>query len=626
MANLSEKKQKVLTSIAAIRTLLDSYPSLTTPTYGLNSVGENSFTFMFSILRLLGVTEADIVNKWATFLSGKGGDGILNAIEEAVKFILLSNIKNMFTCSLNPIIPNDLFDKYYVKNGDGITIVGGKGIELDLDTIDIYGVLSNCPVDKNGSIFYFDALTSDYNVNDSNDGNGGSNPYSQGYTVNELWKSRDFNAFLWYAINKGSVSIGEVDKIYWDNRIEYLNVFSKNATVKDAFFNAKPQTAGCTTVESWDQVKYPVPGTSINKKQYVKCVFSERPENSVKRNVLKVYLNGRRYFHTRKIRLKKNSQKTLFRVNKTLFEFNYDFIFSLKLFDSKTIVANIINAVFGLVQSITPRYTIRHDVISAQINAVVKRMIAKDDNETDGAGRQTCYYTFSNEEYERMLTEAIQRKNGTYVADNTLNTVNYEELFSSINEISKGATAVQETQAIANAFSTAKNSLIERTDLPDVYGIYAHDSWSWGLEIIERLLNETVTQIVMQILSPKVALLFKINGYAMGNLDSEDDSWQMFMKNWENLVIALVKDIKDRFLAEMYQWVISEFKPLIELFISKLMLETIRYYRELLVQLLDLCTPLNLTGGNNQGLMRVAKYVPADIVPSADGPNNDSNC
>ena len=43
---------------------------------------------------------------------------------------------------------------------------------------------------------------------------------------------------------------------------------------------------------------------------------------------------------------------------RTIFEFNYDFIFGLKLFNSKTLVANIINAMLGLSTEIHLDYSV----------------------------------------------------------------------------------------------------------------------------------------------------------------------------------------------------------------------------------------------------------------------------
>ena len=59
---------------------------------------------------------------------------------------------------------------------------------------------------------------------------------------------------------------------------------------------------------------------------------------------------------------------------KTIFEFNFDYIFSLKLFDTKTLVANVLNALLGLsttIQTNNP-LSIHRNIIRGEIRAMIK--------------------------------------------------------------------------------------------------------------------------------------------------------------------------------------------------------------------------------------------------------------
>ena len=123
MSNINSQKAKVLGSIGAIQTLLEKFSML----INIDSQipGETSFTFMLNVLDILGVKQKDIVDWLAKLLSGKGTDGFLYAVEIATKGILLANIRNLLTCSMNPMLPDKLMYKY--KNVEGMT-VGGEGI------------------------------------------------------------------------------------------------------------------------------------------------------------------------------------------------------------------------------------------------------------------------------------------------------------------------------------------------------------------------------------------------------------------------------------------------------------------------------------------------------------------
>ena len=106
--NLKGRQSDVFGKIAAINTLLDRYPVLTTTDPMLTNFSMNtSIGFLLSLLEVFGVTQTDIIN-WICKIIGDGEDGVLTAIEYAVKGILLANIKNVFSCSFNPIIPDNL--------------------------------------------------------------------------------------------------------------------------------------------------------------------------------------------------------------------------------------------------------------------------------------------------------------------------------------------------------------------------------------------------------------------------------------------------------------------------------------------------------------------------------------
>ena len=615
---MNEKKGKVLGSVAAIKTLLDRVGSLLVVS---NDGGlETSFTFMLNILNIIGVSEQEIIDWVAKLLAGKGTDGILNTIEESVKAILLANVKKMFTCSMNPFIPDKLMESTIGLNDKPI---GGEGIAIDLDAVDVYGVLNLCPVNDDGKNFYFDAKYSDYSTSEDK-------PQPQGYTVNELWKSRDFNAYLWYVINKGTRIGVNANRLYWDNRIKYLNEFSRDSELRDKFFEAEYEPANFTE----GKLGIPIEGSSIVKQQIIKCEYVEHAYHAVGNNMLKVYINPNRYYAARKISYKKRNgtvQNVLW-VNKTVFEFNYDYIYSLKLFNSKTLVASVINAVLGLISTVSVNFGIKKEINAQKVREIVNSIILADDNSTGGGAYgdySDCFYKFSNDEYDKMLEEAIKKHAGLYNYNGVDYDIDYDTVMKAIDDINDAATPEELQSAIANAITSAINSIgakhssssmgIESnyTDVDEDYTPYV----SLGLDVIKRLLNETVTQIVMQVLSPKVAILFKINSVIMGNIDPQSDGWENFMKDSKTLIVNLVLEIKDMLIKQMMMWLLSELKPFLELFVSRIVLESVRYYIELISQLVRFCglaggSAYNGNYGGDFGFIDIGDVYGADIVPS----------
>lgn len=590
MANVAAAKAKVVGSIGAIQTLVDNFAAL----FSIDSYkpGDTSFTFMLNILQILGVSESDLIKWVAKILAGKGTDGVLTSIEYAVKGILLANVKNMLTCSMNPMIPDKLMYKYKDVYGKE---VGGEGIELNLNAIDLYGVLNNCPTSEDGGVFYFDAAKSIY----STDGN-----IVNGYTPNQLWRSCDFNAYLWFVINKGSNVGAESRKLYWDNRVKHIEKFKQNSELKEKFFDGIGDT-----VESKN--------TKIKKKRIIVCEYVERSESKTAPNVLRVWLNNERYYHTRKLRLgsKKYTVKLL-ELNKTLFEFNYDYIFSLKLLETKTLVANIIHSVLGLSTSVTASYSIQERVVAAKVQSIVKKIIQTDDTEVSD-----CYYTFDNDEYNKLLEESIKKHKGIYAYNNQNLQFDYSSIIDSINDIDNSATLQEQINNISNVFSQisaipAQNGSIE-----------SKDQFTFGFNIIMEIIEQTVTQIVMQVLSPKVAILFQINQYVMGDIDPEsqvwNSGWENFLKNFENVIVETIKQIKEIILQQLLALVLEKLAPLLSLFVSKLLLETINDYVVLLKQLVNMCGLDLFSDSGSKNVLAIDNVNYADIVPTQVAPKND---
>lgn len=587
MSALNENMSKTIGSISAINTLLQNYPVFSS--FGNLTNGNTSFSFMLKILEIIGVDQSKII-RWVAKLYLKGK--VLNVIEESVKAVLIANCSKLFTCSLNPLLPDELM-RYYddYKNPNGGKKLG-KGITLNLDVIDLYGILNNCPVSDDGSLFYFDSkeLLTDETKTES-------------YTTEELWKSCDFNAYLWYVINKGT-GVGHLqNRNYWDNRAKYIKLFTENKQLKEKFFDGNLITA-----EESKKNKDEKTNEAYNKKQILYCEYAERYSKSIP-NALHIWLNSERYYHTTNI----SGKTKILKLNKTIFEFNIDYVNSLKLFDPKTLIANVVNAIFGLTSTLNYNYTFVHSVIAGQMGSIIEKVMESEDTEVDN-----CYFSFSNEDYDRLLQEAIKKHNGTLNQEQ--NSVDYSSLYNSINDINNSATLHEQETKITNILTdvvavAAKNGSESESDKFNV-----------GLGIINNVLKETVTQITMQVFSPKVMILFKINQIVAGDIDPDSDMWKQspktFAKNFQNVIIATIKETLKIIYNQMYAFLYQQLKPLITLFSSKVLLESLKDYRTMLQNIITECKSISFNFGKNSNADTIIDNVNyADIIPSKTTPN-----
>lgn len=554
----NSKKQNALGSVASIQTILERYPVLITN----DEVGNTSLSFTFDLLEILGLSSEDILEWLSKLLSDK--DGWLDTLEWTIKSILITSFKDTYTCSINPQLPAD--SMYSIYSGE---FVSGRGIDINLDDIDIFGVLNNCPTSKKGSVFYFD-----------------SNPES-GYTPTNVYSSTDFNAYLWYVINKGQYP--PTHKSMWDNRVDYIKKFEHigNFTQymkKGKFFNAEGQLTPI--------IKVPEVGP---KKEILTCSFVEG--GGSKSNYLTVFINQDRYYRT-------------VGGTKTVFEFNFDYIMSLKLFDSKTLVAQIVNAIVGITTGFDVNMSISRRVIAEKVREIVNTVIEEEEKSPED-----CYFTFSNEEYNNLLNEAMRKYNGEYSHNGVTVEINSDDIISEVNKI--GAAPDDEKSVII------KNVL--KTISKNVNGDNTGGDISIGFGIIRKFLEETVLQITLQVLSPKVMLLYAINEKVLDPEHSGTVGVIEFFKKFNNLLFSLTRQIFSLVMEYLAEYLIGELKLILYLFIEKILLEKIMYYMMLIEQLIANCTlgigNLSLSfKGNKNDPLSIENVMGADIVPTQESP------
>ena len=159
----NQKTQKTIDDtlgiISGALTVLNNYPQLNDSNFSV-SMNAKPFDFIMRILyHLVGYDKiVEFVSKLLVYE--------LPVIEYAVKTYLLTQLKLMFSCTMNPFISYDLI-RY--------------GVVFDLKTVDLMNILRFSPLDNTIEI------------------------------PDDLMYAEDFNAFLWYASHR---RIGEREVWY----------------------------------------------------------------------------------------------------------------------------------------------------------------------------------------------------------------------------------------------------------------------------------------------------------------------------------------------------------------------------------------------------------------------------
>ena len=631
--SLNSMKEEVFGFIAAMRTLLDNYPELQKNDQLLGLLNANSpLAFLLGLSEIIGLSKEDLLNWVSKILCGSEAiisnaskkatstisgatrrndsaqqvdQGILDTIEIAVKAILLTNIKNLFTCSINPLIPYNV-----LKHPNGMVLnEGGQGIKLSIPTIDMFNVLQHAPNSDYGKTLYFDnAMLS-----------------------KSFWQSTDFNCFMWYVINKGTTMGNEGLKHTWDNRVKYRKNFNTNSVFRKNFFNEFKGNGALinTQVDEGITDTYVINeknkdyyktnkknGGYIEKKSYLILEYSENDPTLSVPNTLTMYLNADRYL--RKIGTIKGEPLFL---PKTVFEFNYDYIFSLKLFDSKVIVANIINSIIGITNSasaslLNVSYTLQQEAIAGKVGQIVKEVMEAEDTVINDD-----FFSFSNNQYETLLNETDIKYSENYHFGEVYGSMSQSDVDSitkELNSIGDAATLNEQETIIKNIFTNVSATAATNGE------VSISDKFTLSSNIIFDLIKESITQIVLQVLSPKVMMLYAVNSYFMGDAADGDFSKiniKELLKGLTNLIVSIVKQVLEILLKELLSYLLNELKELLNALLRKIILERIEYYLEILQGILNLIKMFYnafTKGKKADSVIDNVNY--ADIVPPENNP------
>ncbi|MBP5723912.1 MAG: hypothetical protein J6X18_10130 [Bacteroidales bacterium] len=596
-----EKRNKVLGTLAAFRTILERYPKLLTFDYnGGGSATITSISSLMEILRLIGVSN-EFLYKWLANLLLDEEDsgvkkGVLIAIEESVKAILLGYLNSLYTCPVDPILPDYFLNSPYRDTGDvsDDTIEcpqpHGKGIPIPVSKIDAFGLLQNCPVSLNGSVFYFDT---DFNASN-------------------VYKSTDMNAYLWYVINKGNRD----ERSIWDNRVLYRWQF-KGEEGKEKQTNFVDTKCACAPSKV-------VRGVGVKNE----IVYAEFIENGIGEdytnlsindlkevNSLHVFGMADRYYR-QGLRLNGSSIMSG-RMNKTIRQFNTDYIYSLKLFDSKTLFAGVINAMLGISSTFSGKFSLQMNIAIRKIEKLVERVVTMEGVYDEYENEPDAYFIFSDRQYSEIENDATLRYNQKYETGNDTNDledIDVNAISDSIRMI-EGGTPEEKEKNIIDAITSISSKM------SNVPTIDASAQFVFENNIVYKFLKEIIVQIAMQLLSPKVMLLFAINANFLEETQeniTSSQQWEEFFKNFWNIMRSCINSIANVIIQAIVDLIIGQIRPLIRLVAKKLMLESIYYYKELIRQLILACS-LNLNRLQPENLL-IDNVNYADIIPEQNNP------
>lgn len=263
----------------------------------------------------------------------------------------------------------------------------------------------------------------------------------------------------------------------------------------------------------------------------------------------------------------------------TVYELMGDLVFGTRLLDSKTICSQLIDSVINLRLGGTFTISQPRAKYIEKVNNIVKNIV-----EADGSVIDDCFFNFSNDRFSEMIEKSneLRKNNYTFIGDTvssvTTSTSGVQDILS---EYSEGATKEENKAVIHRAFISAINTISDN--------VTSGQSLSIKCDIITQLLQNLMSSIVINLISPKIALLFEMEKQMMGD-NSQSLSFESFMTSIYGIIIGIIKEIADILIEEFKKVIFAKLKEIAACMALKIAKEKIENYTAIIKEIIANCS------------------------------------
>lgn len=670
MLNINQTKNEALGIINAALAILNKFPQLNEADFALDAnFSLNPFPFLLELLKTTAGYNAviELVSKWIATC--------LPVAEAAMKVYLITQLKDILSCSVNPFFTKEILR-------DGVT--------FNIREIDLMGTLCYCPLDGAvGKNFYFG---------------------TEGMLIDDLPRCDDMDALIWFMINrandryvwkikknrltqalydfksyedengkikegvKAKKSDGILTFEYYENSINVRDAYGNDMFLKRPYRNCLHVFIGDARVTSavtnnlreheenllkqenaiidntndleeltWelsdidyliDETEQQLANNEITQEEYESKIKIYKEQKKKKKKEISKTKNALAEAYGFKKNIQYEIGKDVKELGVALREGLGD-ISPLDMFLKKdsnyyfghTIIEFNIDYIMSL--KFFDEKTLTARLIDSLVGALsidlslsyqqqlvrneVRKMVSMV-IEGDDVTVSDCFFTFSNDDYNTMSEQAELRKAGLLSMDGEENNVqiDVENLMASLNEITPDASKETVQTVIEGALREISGDINEVTP-----GVIT-DGFDYNFNFLEKLLNNLCFALVSTVLSPKVILLLMINLKIMGK--EHDFNLEEFIGKYKQLIIGLISMIKDMLL----DWLVKELMKIVGMLAkeiaTKLAVEQAMYFKRLIDKLIA-CFK------SNRGILdfNLDKVNYADILPSEEEPA-DAEC
>ena len=430
-----------------------------------------------------------------------------------------------------------------------------------------------------------------------------------GLDPNTLCRTDDMNAFIWYVANRGIDNPqSEENKNMWDSRLtaKKYGIIRETGAEWNEWYNSKRDDDG---------------ELRLNDDYELRLFPIAQLKNAG--DAISIKFPAQTYFKPNAVTTDNTTAYRHLRMNSTIYKFNYDYLQSIKIFNPRVLLFgmfdSLLDGALSLLLSLKISIT-RQELDKMLSSAIVKYIEADDMNIED------CYFTFSNEEYDKLLQQMLLSKyNATYTGGEVnratqhdisdylakLDTVNFSS--SATGEVTKITKLVTEVSATAGNEGTIE------------YGINAGIDDNWWKKLIWAI----ALPLIRCIFTPQVLMLFMINFQIMG-ITSLEDLWgnnqaviiRLIINKIFGLIGSIIRFIKDKLAEILFDYYVEVILPTMEKYQLLKLREKLQSWITLLASAIA-CLPRLKFEKSKSGIDEV-NY--ADIINEQITPESAGGC
>ena len=298
----------------------------------------------------------------------------------------------------------------------------------------------------------------------------------------------------------------------------------------------------------------------------------------------------------------------------TVYEFNYDYVMGMKLFDAKVLASTLLQSIVNTNIGIGATLYHKQDEGTERIKQIIRNIV-----NSDGTEDNECYFTFDNSKYDAMIEAAkLKRAKRQAFGRVTRDAGVFDSVYDIIKEYDNPTNTVVEKQEIlGRAIDQASVVLSEGSEPEDKYGV----EFNFVLDLIDNL----ILAMMQSVLSPKVMMLLEVNQRIMGG------TWKEFkledvLKSMTDVINSIVKELRDLLIQELLKFLKTELGAIREMFTSLIFREKLEEYASIIEQTIKDCPIMWFKFGDEELDTKLDTVDYADIVVgdtrAGEQPNN----